>query len=262
MTAADTPMWLRLRQIALVTDDLRRVVDDLRAVFGLEVGHVDPGVEGFGLENSILPVGTQFLEVVAPIRDGTAGGRYLQRRGGDGGYMVIAQCDDHEPRRRRVADLGIRTVVELDRGEYRCMQLHPKDTGGSFLEIDWQQGADPDGAWWPAGAHWREAVRTDVVSAITAVEIQSPVPRALAERWSEILEAAARSEQDGSVSITPGRETIRFVDDVDGRGEGLGGVDLLCVDRERAVAAARERGLPVSGDVVTLCGTRFRLVRP
>lgn len=88
-------MWLRVRQIALIARELAPVVDDIREVFGLEVAYRDPQVAAFGLENTVFPVGNQFLEVVAPTREGTAGGRYLDRRNGDGGYMVICQCDDH-----------------------------------------------------------------------------------------------------------------------------------------------------------------------
>src|SRR5215470_7170071 len=85
-------------------------------IFRLEVGYRDPGVKAFGLEPAIFPVGNQFIEVVSPIRENTAGGRYLDRRGGDGGYMVILQSDDHAPRKRRVAELGIRKVMEHDEG--------------------------------------------------------------------------------------------------------------------------------------------------
>src|SRR5215510_4148755 len=99
-------MWLRLRQIALIARELAPVVEDVREVFGLEIACRDPEVAAFGLENAVFPVGNQFLEVLAPIREGTTGGRYLDRRGGDGGYMVISQCDDHAPRKRRVAELG------------------------------------------------------------------------------------------------------------------------------------------------------------
>ena len=88
-------MSIRLRQIALVANKLAPVIDDLKGVFGLEVCYIDPGVGVFGLENSLLPVGNNFIEVVAPIKEGTAGGRYLKRRGGDGGYMVICQCESH-----------------------------------------------------------------------------------------------------------------------------------------------------------------------
>ena len=65
-------MSIRLRQIALVANKLAPVIDDLKAVFGLEVCYIDPGVGAFGLENSLLPVGNNFIEVVAPIKDGTA----------------------------------------------------------------------------------------------------------------------------------------------------------------------------------------------
>ena len=86
-------MTLQLRQIALVARELEPVLDDLTAILGINRCFVDPGVGVFGLENTLMPVGKNFLEVVAPVRDGTAGGRYLDRRGGDGGYMVITQAD-------------------------------------------------------------------------------------------------------------------------------------------------------------------------
>src|SRR5205807_2244770 len=166
--------WIRLRQVALVARDLDAVVADLHAAFGLEVAFRDPGVATFGLQNAVLPVGTQFIEVVSPTREGTAGGRQLERLGGDGGYMVICQTDDHGSVRQRVHDIGVRTVIDVDDRGYRIMQLHPSDTGGSFLEIDFQPGGnDPDGAWNPAGDDWQRARRTEVVNGITAVTVQS-----------------------------------------------------------------------------------------
>src|SRR5689334_1060438 len=124
-------MFLRLRQIALVANKLQPVLDDLTGVLGIEVCYRDPGVKTFGLENALMPIGNTLLEVVAPIQEDTAGGRYLERRGGDGGYMVITQTDDHPPRRAHVDELGIRIVGQFANKEFRNMQLHPKDTGGS-----------------------------------------------------------------------------------------------------------------------------------
>ncbi len=94
-------MWLRLRQICLLAHDIRAVTEQLESVFGLQVCHIDPAVGAYGLENRLLPIGNQLLEIVAPTQPDTAGGRYLERRNGDGGYMVITQCDNHEPRKRR-----------------------------------------------------------------------------------------------------------------------------------------------------------------
>jgi hypothetical protein len=250
-------MWIRLRQVALVAEELAPVLEDLQAVFGLEVAFRDPGVVTFGLENMVIPVGSQFVEVVAPIREGTTAGRYLERRKGNGGYMVICHTDDHARRKARVAELGVRTVLNFDEHGYTCMQLHPRDTGGSFLEIDRQEGGEElDGPWSPAGPNWQPAKRTSVVDGIRAVEIQGDDPAALAQKWGDIVEIPVSG--NGTPALRLDNAEIRFLPDTDGRGEGLSGIELSAVDANKARSAASERGL-LDGDVITICGTRFLL---
>jgi hypothetical protein len=252
--------FLRLRQIALVAAELAPVVDALHDVFGLDVAFRDPGVAQFGLENAVLPVGHQFLEVVAPTRDGTAGGRYLERRGGDGGYMVILQTDDHGPAKARAKAASIRSALEFEEPRYHIWQLHPADTGGSFLEVDVQEGGEAsDGPWSPAGKTWQEAIRTRVVRGIDAAEIQSPDPAPLAERWAGILDRPVNTE-GAHPSIHLDNAVLRFVFATDGRGEGLGGIDLAATDRAAALGAAERRGLAVDGDTILLGGMRCRLL--
>lgn len=223
---------LRLRQVALVAADLDPVLDALADRLGLAVAHRDPAVASFGLVNAVLPVGSQFLEVVSPTRADTAAGRQLERMGGDGGYMVICQTDDQSGYRERAAALGVRTAFEFDDDGYQGWQLHPGDTGGSFLEIDVQPPGDDD-PWMPAGADWQRAVRTDVVDGIAAVELEVPDAGATSARWRELLGADRFDDAD-----------LRW-----GTGtRGLVGVDLRAADRARA------------GDEVTICGVRFRLV--
>ncbi len=254
-------MRLRLRQICLVARDLAPVVGDLKRVFGLEVCHVDPAVAAYGLVNALLPVGCQFLDGGAPTEPGTAAGRYLERRGGGGGYMVIAQCPDLEARRRRVAELGVRIANPLEHGEFRGMQLHPKDTGGAFFEIDCQQGGEAeDGPWHPAGPDWRAHVRTGTVSAILAAALQSPDPERLARRWSGIAEIPLGRGGQGAAVMPLDNAVLRFVEAADGRGEGLAGLDLKGEAPDAAFAAARAAGLPVEEDVIALGGMRFRIV--
>ncbi len=119
------------------------------------------------------------------------------RVGGDSGYMVILQCDDHAPRKARVDELGIRKVAEAEEKNYSIMQLHPQDTSGSFLEIDVQVGGEPfDGPWMPAGKNWQKAIRTERVDGIAAAEIQSPEPEAVADRWSKILDLAIERDDE------------------------------------------------------------------
>jgi hypothetical protein len=178
--------------------------------------------------------------------------------------MVITQCDDHPPRRRRVDQLGVRIVTQFAGEHFVNMQLHPKDTGGSFFEIDQQLGSDgwtEDGPWEPAGgADWKKAQRLDRVAGIAAAEIQSPDPAATAARWSEIAEIAVARGRSGEPSIALDDSVLRFVPVADGRGEGLGGIDLVTRDRGAVLDAARRRGLARGDAQVYLCGTRMNLV--
>lgn len=233
--------WVRLRQVALVAHDLEAVVGDLHDAFGIEVAASDPALAAFGLRNAVLPVGDQFIEVVSPTREGTAGGRQLERLGGDGGYMVICHTDDHAAVRGRVAELGVRTVLDADDHGYRIMQLHPSDTGGSFLEIDFQPGGDaPDGPWTPAGEDWQRARRTDVVDGMVAVRVQCRDPDTVAARWGEVT---ASDVADRVLRLD--NATIEFVD---GEPDTLTGVTLTATDRSRA------------GESREICGVRVELV--
>lgn len=253
---------MRLRQIALIAPRLQPVVDDFRDVLGLEVCFADPGVGHFGLENALLPVGHQFIELLAPIREDTAGGRYLERRGGAGGYMLIAQCHREGPHREALAKLGVRLVTDHRSETFVTMQLHPKDTGGTFLEIDQQLGpnaGEPNGPWTPAGGDgWQRAQRLHRVASILAAEIQADDPAATARCWGEVLQ-----QKVVGLAETPclhvENASVRFVPCTDGRPEGLAGLDLLTMDRPAVLAAAKARGCAVDANTVMLCGMRIYL---
>lgn len=250
-------MELSLRQIALVAKRLAPVEAALVEVFAVQPCHRDPAVAAYGLENVLLPFGQQFLEVVAPTRAGTAAERYLDRRHGDGGYMVITQCDDHDERRRHVEALGVRIAHEFKAEGFRNMQLHPRDTGGTFLEIDQQLSNAAD--WVPAGAHWREHVCTSRVTAIAAAEIQADDPAALAARWAAIVQRPLTVENDVH-GITFANARVRFVPCADGRPEGLAGLDIRAQDKAAVMSAAARHGTIVANDSFTLAGMRWRLV--
>ncbi len=240
---------MRLRQVALVAKDLEPVVADLCAVLGVEIGFRDPGVRTFGLQNAVMPIGDTFLEVVSPVEPNTTAGRYLERRGGDGGYMVIIQSDNLAADRQRLDRLGVRVVWSVDLGDARTLHLHPRDIGGAIVSLD---EMEPPASWKWAGPDWRAKVRTDVSRAIAGVEVQSDDPVALAARWAEVLHRQARAA-NGGAAITLDAGTIRFVRARDGRGEGVSGIDLDVADRDRWLANARRRGLE-AGDARVLIG--------
>jgi hypothetical protein len=96
------------------------------------------------------------------------------------------------------------------------------------------------------------------VSAITAAEMQCDDPDKVASRWSEIVEID-RTDVDGVPTIPLDNATLRFVPVTDGRGEGLGGIDLACSDPDTVRANAARRGVPVADDHVYLVGMRCYL---
>lgn len=255
-------MGIALRQICLVSHDLEPALRDLSEVLGIEACFVDEGVSVFGLENTLLSIGRNFLEVVSPVKEGTAAGRYLARRRGDGGYMVICQTTDAETQaacRQRAADAGVRVAWEASQQTHHFMQLHPGDLQAAFLEIDWEEHGELDGYWAAAGGRaWERHVRTDRVADMTGVELQGPDPGALAALWGSVTGLPVQEER-GQPFLELLNARIRFVPERDGRGPGLSGVDLAVNDRSAVLEAAHQRHALVADDTLLLCGTRFYL---
>jgi hypothetical protein len=255
-------MTIQLRQICLVAKELEPVIQDLTDILGINRCYVDPGVGNFGLENTLMPIGRNFLEVVAPITEGTAGGRYLERRNGDGGYMVITQADSRESQqaiRQNALDNGVRVAFESDRGDWNLCQLHPGDMKAAFLEIESDAHNDFDGHWHPVGGlGWEDKVKQDVTVDFIGVELQSSDPVGLAELWGKV--AGLPVERRGAeLAMEFNNATIRFVEETDGRGPGLGGLDISVANRDHILSTAKNRGCYISDDRVDICGTRWYL---
>jgi hypothetical protein len=248
---------MQLRQVALVASDLESTIEDICAVLGVAVAYRDPGVGTFGLENALFAIGGTFLEIVSPKKPDTTAGRLLARRNGDSGYMAIFEVDDLLGERRRILDLGVRIVWEVALDDAATIHLHPKDVGGAIVSLD---SMVPPTTWKWAGPDWQDTLQMDVVSEITGVELQSEDPAAMATRWGEVLDRPLIDGPDGEYWVQVDTGTVRFVKASDGRGDGLSGIDLKATDRDRLLRQARERGLPVKDDCVTLCGTQFRIV--
>ncbi|HEY8515581.1 MAG TPA: VOC family protein [Candidatus Binatia bacterium] len=248
---------MRIRQVALVARDLEPVVEDLCAVLGVEVSFNDPGVAEFGLRNAVMPLGDQFLEVVCPVRDDVTAARYLQRRRGDGGYMVILQTDDLEADRARLEASGVRVVWQITLPDIATIHLHPRDVGGAIVSLDRPL---PPESWRWGGPGWEEKGARSEARGIGGVELQSDDPAGLACRWSEVLGAEVAYDDRGAPHIELDGGHLRFVSSDDDRGEGIGCVRVALRDPTAAAERARARGCVDANGRIAIGGVRFDLV--
>ena len=247
---------MRLRQIALVAHDLEPVAAQLNAVFGLRIAFRDPAVGVFGLVNAVMPVGGEFLEIVQPVTAEASAGRYLKRRGGDAGYMLIFETQDAMAHRARLEGKGVRVIARHRTPEYSFTHFHPGDFNGVLTSIDtagdgseWHKRF---GDWPPAGPHWREHPAPDEIQGIAGATVQARDPGAAAAHWSELLQA----RRDGSTLILDG-STVSFVAPVDEDGTGIVGIRIAVRDPGAVLARASAQGLRVEDGGVRIGGVTF-----
>ena len=253
MTPNPTP-FLRLRQICLVAQQLEPVVDALCDVLGLQVCHRDAGVERFGLHNALMRIGSSFIEVVAPLQgprgENTAATRHLKRMGGDGGYMVILDTHAIAPWRTHAAALGIREASFHQVAGYSGLQLHPRDTGGTLLEINHSEGnRDLHGPYWPAGPHWQDAPDSSACVALRGAVLADGQAGVLAQHWAALLRhPVSLAGENGTQQVTLDNQSMLVFKSVPTQSrQGLTGL-ALAVQGEKAVEGivrrAQARGLP------------------
>ncbi|MDH2347280.1 MULTISPECIES: hypothetical protein [unclassified Bradyrhizobium] len=248
--------YMRLRQICLVAPHLGAVITDIAEIMGLAVCYRDGNVAKYGLENALLPVDTILLEVVAPFKDGTTAGRFIEKSGGRGGYMAIFCCNDPDERGRNANALGVRTANVIDHAPYHGVQLHPRDCRAAFIEFNHTDGSDDIlGAYPPAGPDWQKFIHKDVTQALTGVEMQSPDPIGLAEHWGKII-GVAPSGASGETELRLPNANFRFVK---GSSEIMSALEFRVADVAGVLHVARAKGLAVAGNEFLLGGVTFRI---
>lgn len=251
---------MRLRQIALVAKDLEPVAAQLNAVFGLRIAFRDPAVATFGLVNAVMPVGGEFLEIVQPVTTDASAGRYLARRGGDAGYMLIFEAPDALAHRKRLIGKGLRSIAQWDKPHYTFTHFHPKDFDGVLVSVD----TAGDGSTWrerfsdwpPAGPHWKDHLAPEDVVGIAGATVQARDPETTAACWSDLLQA----ERNGPALKFDGA-TVRFVESADADGVGVIGIDIAVTDPAAVFARTKSSGVGVVDGKPLIGGVSFTLVQ-
>ena len=241
-----------IRQLVIVALKRDEIVEKLCNLFEIKVAYYDPGIIHFGLENALLPIGNTFLEVISPVQDNTTAGRFLDRRGGDGGYMVIIQVDDFNFSKKAVQNASIDIVFESEDPNARAIHLHPKQLGGAILSLD---SMDPPESWKWAGDNWKEKVNTTLVESIAGVQVQSSDPLEMKRKWQSVL---SLDTIDTKPIINLDRTEIEFTEDSDGRGNGVSAFKIKVKDKEEIKKRAKEMGLLINNEI-EVGGVKFLL---
>ncbi len=199
-----------------MASELEPVASTLAGALGLGEPFRDPGVGEFGLHNAVFALGDCFLEVISPTRPDTAGSRYLARRGGDGGYMLIFDIEDLDGARRRAAALGVRVVWQIDLPDISGTHLHPADMRGAIVSLD---RSEPYGSWRWGGPEWAGRIASGAPGRLMGATVAVGDPVAVAARWSQVLGVEPVGENSSRLALDGGE--VRFEQADGSTGEGL-----------------------------------------
>ena len=221
---------VRLRQAVLVASELEPVADELRTELGLGEPFRDPGVGMFGLQNVVFALDDCFLEVISPTTADAPAARHLERRGEDGGYMVLFDLEDLDAARERAAERGVRVVWQLDLDDISGTHLHPADMRGAIVSID---GSRPYGSWRWGGPEWTGRTGQGAPTKLTGITVAVPDPDGVARRWAEVL--GVEPDDTGRVLALDAGGEVRFV-------QSEGELEPGIVEIEVAMAPERRAG--------------------
>jgi hypothetical protein len=207
---------VRLRQAVLVAGELEPAVSALQGGLGLGEPFRDPGVAEFGLANAVFALGDCFLEVVSPTQPETAAGRYMERQGGDGGYMVIFDLEELEGALARAEQMGVRTVWQIDLPDISGNHLHPRDMQGAIVSVD---RSKPYGTWRWGGPDWTGKTGRGAAGHLAGITVAVDDPVGVSARWAQILGVPVSGGESPTLHVDGSK--VSFVAAKDELAEGL-----------------------------------------
>jgi methylmalonyl-CoA/ethylmalonyl-CoA epimerase len=122
--------------VGVAVDDLDAALALYEGTFGMPVAHRETVTEQ-GVEAVLLDVGDGHVELLRPLGERTAVGKFLARRG-PGLHHVAYRVDDIESALARLRELEIELIDSEPRTGIRRSRvafLHPRSTGGVLTEI-------------------------------------------------------------------------------------------------------------------------------
>jgi methylmalonyl-CoA/ethylmalonyl-CoA epimerase len=122
--------------VGVAVEDLDSALALYEGTFGMSVAHRET-VSDQGVEAVLLDVGDGHVELLRPLGEDTAVGRFLARRG-PGLHHVAYRVDDIDAALAQLREQGVELIDSEPRTGIRASRvafLHPRATGGALTEI-------------------------------------------------------------------------------------------------------------------------------
>ena len=177
-------MLYKLRQIAMMVNNLPEAVSLYRSVLGMEPSRTGT-LPQFGLDNAVLPAGKgTFVELLAPADNASAGARFLQRRG-EAPYLIIFETTEYDRLIPHLRSIGIRITAETAHDGSRSAFLHPASCNGAFLEV--VEVGDSANPWPAAGPDWQSSTHQPGTMQLRQVAVIVQNLDAAIAHWSRMF---------------------------------------------------------------------------
>ncbi|MET0926387.1 MAG: methylmalonyl-CoA epimerase [Solirubrobacterales bacterium] len=129
-------MFGLIDHVGVAVEDLDSALALYEGIFGMPVAHRET-VSDQGVEAVLLDVGDGHVELLRPLGEDTAVGRFLARRG-PGLHHVAYRVDDIDAALAQLREQGVELIDSEPRTGIRASRvafLHPRATGGVLTEI-------------------------------------------------------------------------------------------------------------------------------
>jgi methylmalonyl-CoA/ethylmalonyl-CoA epimerase len=132
-----TPLLLEIDHVGVAVPDLDEAIAFHRDVLGLQLVHEETNEEQ-GVREAMMSTGAGAqVQLLAPLREDSAIGRFLARSG-PGLQQLAYRVADVEQVSAALRERGLRLLYDTPRrgtGGSRINFVHPKDAGGVLVEL-------------------------------------------------------------------------------------------------------------------------------
>ena len=150
--APKSPIIKDIKQVVFSVRDQKAALKQYEELLGLKATNFNDEMSQFGLIAAYCPVGNgdTFVEIIQPTDTEHSAGRLMERRG-EGPYLLIFETYDQDAALERVKAAGVQITAVNDRPGFRIAWMHPRTTGGVFMQLSQATGENP---WPPGGPEW------------------------------------------------------------------------------------------------------------